>query len=487
ANEITEIKRVQARTRASEALGKIGDARAVEPLITAFPDQDSDVQLSILNSLAHIGDARAVPIFLAVLEERKYPAQIASHSQVSNARQLHNIGPLNISPPEFKESSFLERFNPELSRELEEYRLLEASQKQAKIKNNRPVMRLTAAKALGILKAVLAVQALISCLNDADRQLRKVAIVSLGQIGDVQAVHPLLTIDRGDDVEIDSMIIKALVYIGPSGTEALTVALDDENERVQSYAGRALGAIGGTQTVNLLITALEDRAGYVRLAGEAGRAIRLNRRVAAASALGEIRDGHALQPLIRALQDANLRLRTASASALGKLGDAAAVDYLIPCLQDPDPSLRWSSAEALGSLGDKRAIQPLLPLLRDANAGVKTSAVAALTKLGYDVLPLNWPSYAHALTGHNIIRVNNPNPFRVRAGIRHGSWGVDMLVPPGSIGECTAPDGTLEVYFQYATEPLSLYRGEQLALAGNGIEITIQKVYGGNYGVRKVE
>ena len=46
---------------------KIGDARAVEPLIAALNDSKSDVRLAAADALAKIGDARAVQPLIAAL------------------------------------------------------------------------------------------------------------------------------------------------------------------------------------------------------------------------------------------------------------------------------------------------------------------------------------------------------------------------------------------------------------------------------------
>jgi len=48
------------RRDAAGALGKIGDARAVEPLIAALKDEDKDVRTAAARVLGQIRDARAV-------------------------------------------------------------------------------------------------------------------------------------------------------------------------------------------------------------------------------------------------------------------------------------------------------------------------------------------------------------------------------------------------------------------------------------------
>jgi HEAT repeat protein len=53
----------------ANALGKVGDARAVEPLITALKDDDKDVRRQAAKALGEIGDARAVEPLVATLKD----------------------------------------------------------------------------------------------------------------------------------------------------------------------------------------------------------------------------------------------------------------------------------------------------------------------------------------------------------------------------------------------------------------------------------
>jgi HEAT repeat protein len=50
----------QVRSNAAEALGKLGDARAVEPLIASLKDQEAPVQVEAAVALGKLGDMRAV-------------------------------------------------------------------------------------------------------------------------------------------------------------------------------------------------------------------------------------------------------------------------------------------------------------------------------------------------------------------------------------------------------------------------------------------
>jgi HEAT repeat protein len=57
------------RALAAWSLGMIGDARAVEPLITALKDQSRSVRENAASALGKIGDARAVEPLIAALKD----------------------------------------------------------------------------------------------------------------------------------------------------------------------------------------------------------------------------------------------------------------------------------------------------------------------------------------------------------------------------------------------------------------------------------
>ena len=50
------------------ALGQIGDARGVDPLIASLRDPDPSVRMSAAEALGKIGDARAVPALKRVAQ-----------------------------------------------------------------------------------------------------------------------------------------------------------------------------------------------------------------------------------------------------------------------------------------------------------------------------------------------------------------------------------------------------------------------------------
>lgn len=100
-----------------------------------------------------------------------------------------------------------------------------------------------------------------------------------------------------------------------------------------------------------------------------------------AGALGRLGDTRAVELLIATLRDPVGAVRVSIARALGKLGDARAVEPLLAALRDPDKSVRSRVAEALARLGDTRAIEPLITTLQNADTErARDSAAYALEK-----------------------------------------------------------------------------------------------------------
>ena len=185
--------------------------------------------------------------------------------------------------------------------------------------------------------------------------------------------------------------------------ESLIKALEDKDEDVVPFAAQALGTIGDVRAVEPLIEALKDD----------------EVRKGAAEALRKISEV-AVEPLINGLatsgEDADILVyilgrwwaaRAGLAAVIGALkeaceggdGDACleldellegsardrAVQLLIEALGDGEWYVRWYAAMALGEIGDARAVEPLIELLGDESEYIRKYAADALKKLGHEV------------------------------------------------------------------------------------------------------
>lgn len=140
-----------------------------------------------------------------------------------------------------------------------------------------PLVRISAAYALGRNPDATAVDALIRCLDDFNDYVRKGAVWALGNCRDQRALEPLL----------------------------LTLRYDIEAVRL--WSASALGQLGDTQAVPTLRQSLRT---------DPDPAVRAN----SAWALGKIGDLSALNDLLQGLSDPDLGVQQDCQDALGHLG-----------------------------------------------------------------------------------------------------------------------------------------------------------------------
>jgi len=120
-------------------------------------------------------------------------------------------------------------------------------------------------------------------------------------------------------------------------------------------------------------------------------------------------------------------------------------------------------------------------------AANQQSAVAPATEhvAAQPASPL--PPFGQTLEGPNEVRVRNPNDFSVKVGLRSGDKGKDWDVSANGVASAFVPDGRYDIYFVYSSKPDALFQGDSFTLSGNGAEIQIVEVVGGNYNIRQVK
>ncbi len=232
------------------------------------------------------------------------------------------------------------------------------------LEDENPGVRRAAARALGTMKDLRAVEPLIAVLRDRDGGVRLYA---------ADALEKITGKDFGGDVKKWQQWLaegKPLPEGRPTEEDEIArwiVALKSEDKFVRWAATRILGEMGNSRAVEPLITALKDRDGVVRWT--------------AAVALSAIKDPKAVEPLIAALRDENRGVRGDAAWALAEIKDPRAVEPLIHALEDEDASVRRAAAWILGELKDPKAVEPLIAALKDEDKYVRGAAQGALKKI----------------------------------------------------------------------------------------------------------
>jgi HEAT repeat protein len=214
------------------------------------------------------------------------------------------------------------------------------------------------------------VESLIKVLDHKDWYVREDAALALGRLGDTRAVEMLivlLEVRRRRGFGSDAA--RLLGKLGDArAVEPLIAALKDKDfPFVQEDAAEALGQLGDARAVEPLLAALNGK----------------DKDVVKAAALALDRIGvPVVEPLIAALKDKEKGVVWAAAAALTGIG-APAVEPLIAALRELNAPARKAAVEALGQIGDARAVEPLVASLGDCDATVRKAVAWTLEKLAW--------------------------------------------------------------------------------------------------------
>ena len=197
--------------RISTELREVGDFRAVECLIAALADDWQVVREHAAKALGKLGDARAVSPLVNLLndydEQKKWLRGAVCYA-------LGKIGSPSVEP------------------------LIAA------LRDEDSFVRRKAAFVLGRIGDATAVDALVALLTDRERRVCINAVLALGQIGDARALEPLTVVLKTDAATVRINTVFALGKFGQPAVEPLIFALKDPDARVRKQTTAELGRIG---------------------------------------------------------------------------------------------------------------------------------------------------------------------------------------------------------------------------------------------------
>ena len=339
------------REDAATLLGEFGDPRAVAPLMEVLHDEDRAVREAATGALRKIG-AAAVPALIAALQDPNGNVQEIAVAVLKDLPDPRALEPLIGC-----------------------------------LTNKNWIVRMHAAKGLGIVDDARAVAQLVPLLIDPVKAvrvdatdalarigrpalatllaalrheawvLRLHACEALGKMGAEEAVEPLCQVLVNDrDMAVRQDAAKALGAIGHSGAlEALTAALRDQD--VRPFAVEALGKLKDPRAVGTLIDVVtgKGRPAHVRKVPVCGDdsgemdVEEMEAQVFAIAGLAALGDDRAIEPLIRALKDT--RLRAAAAAALGEMGLRVAAPLLAAMKAETDSNILFHARAIMSAVG----------------------------------------------------------------------------------------------------------------------------------------
>ena len=228
---------------------------------------------------------------------------------------------------------------------------------------------------------------LIDALQNRDWIVRMHAAKGLGRIKDARAIEPLIPLLQDKVKAVRQEVTIALAEIGDSALPSLVEALKHPEWLVRLHAVEALAKSGSPDAVEPLLWVLFN---------DQDQAVRED----VVRALGQLRDGRAMEFLVTVMNEPGLR--PLAVDSLGMVGDRRAVPVLIAVLEgsdrpvasrtvagcgdswDEEMETKGAAVRALGRLGDESAIPVLLKALGETVT--RADAAAALVGFGSRVI-----------------------------------------------------------------------------------------------------
>lgn len=247
----------------------------------------------------------------------------------------------------------------------------------------------------------VAVDPLIAVLPQFDPLFNKNMVTLLGESASPKIVGPFVKIIKGD-YPVDVNLIKIVkTYIvtakNPTDVNALIEAAslptyEVGNREIVNWASgilytlkdtnaipvyRKMASEGSIEAANVLLDLDKPEEIINGVENVESAKFSIVRR------LGMIKDARLVEPIvIHFLNDLkeDIQVRYSAAMALGQIGDQSAVKPLIETMKnDHDGSIRSSAAKALGEIGSPDAVEPLIEvLLNDTQVWTRVTAAYAL-------------------------------------------------------------------------------------------------------------
>jgi cyclophilin family peptidyl-prolyl cis-trans isomerase/HEAT repeat protein len=387
----------EVRQMAAFALGLLGDARARDPLVTALADASPLVQGSAAEALGLIGDASAADAVAALVGRVVQSGALAQppadeddvrRDTPAAACRLALYALVRLKAyPQLAAAVLEPNGQPRVRwwpvafalQRLEDKRALPALLTLAK--DAHPYTRAFAVKGLAALRDRTALPVLMPLLSSGERSVLIETIRAVGRLGDPAVGETLLRLvhDASTDPHVRLESVGALGGIRESVTasvpdlhDSLLDLLSDPSPAIRAAALRSLSAI--------------DPDGFVLVLSGLDPDPHWSVRAALAAVLGTLPSEVALPRLESMLTDSDQRVIPSVLESLVKLKAPKAAGLLIDRLKADDAIVRTAAAVGLGTLKPANGAAALAEAytfgLRDQSYNARAAALAALATYG---------------------------------------------------------------------------------------------------------
>ncbi len=326
------------------SLGKIGDKKAVEPLIEMINDKGYGVALKVCDALGGIGDARAIDPLIETLKKSK---DYDLHTTIILAL-------VNITAPD-------PRKNEKVMKIIRRLKVVEVP-----LSDDYG----DAAFSMDTLNEKTAEILIETLQGDYETVIvhgRIAALLSKTDPEDIEAI--ITTLKNDDNQEVLKNAIWTLLRVNDSRVNSAFIDTLKNNKipNIRALAARHIRKNDDASVVDALLSALKDENSDVRKN--------------VVITLGILRDKRAVEPLIEIVKSNQGNVAQVAATALRKIGDKRAVPALIEALSAKNFNVKRTIVKELGRFRDPRAAKPLIELMSSANKTLLSTIKQALKRI----------------------------------------------------------------------------------------------------------
>lgn len=362
------------RYAAAEALGKIGEKKAIPILVEYLKDQW--VRYPAIESLGLLNASEAIPELLELYEEDEWVrvAVIEAVGKIGSSEEVDFL----LGQMDEEDEIILQACFTALAR-IEQRRPCGAFERLRKtgidvdgivtagLNLHDPEIRKLAIWTLGLIGEEDHIPLLVTQLADFDEDVRHTAREALLCIGARYMDVLISQLDSNSEISLKKELLEIIGRIGDlSGVSAVLNALEDADESLRETAARSLGLFKSHLAIDALIDHLDDPSGSVR--------------AACASSLGVLRAVKATRSLLSVLEDEYSQARESASEALGRIGTTEAIKHVATLLKHDRMEVRQAAVQCLGLVMDKRVETYLVEALTNPDRGVRRFAANILGK-----------------------------------------------------------------------------------------------------------
>jgi HEAT repeat protein len=329
-----------------------------------------------------------------------------------------------------------------------------------------PSVRALACEALARAANTSVVPELFRLITDADARVAQAAAGAIQSLGSVETKRLALTEARSQDPRARRAALRIVSYFGyAEGLDILVAGAADADERIRETAIAGLPLLDDPRAKGTLLDVsrhahAKTRASAIRALGSTTPApevvARLREALAdedpwvryyACQSLAKLRVADAADLIIARMEDTAGQVRVAAVDALAHLRSDRALEALSRAAAESDPDIRRAAIVGLGTIREPKT----LPLLRDvARSPDPATRLVAISALAEFSVPEVVPLLAHAASDPSEnVRAAAIGFLATRAGDAATKALIDQLPNPAVRDRviaalAVAPDGRAE-------------------------------------------